>query len=278
MGVDAGDFDNDGDEDLFVTNWLNQMNTLYVNDGSGNFEDRKAASGLGRPSLAKTGFGTAWFDFDNDGWLDLLAVNGSVATIEAQARAKDPFPLRMANQLYRNLRDGHFEDVSDRAGAVFKLAEVGRGAAFGDIDNDGDTDVVVGNAAGPLRLLENHVGNQPLARAPARRLPRERRGRANAAGHARRAGRDRARRAADPVSARARRWQLRVGQRPARARGSRRLGGGRARPGHLAGRRQGGVAAGPGGSVDDAEGRRLQTLAAVFAMHGDTKNTKRTMF
>jgi hypothetical protein len=160
MGVDAGDFDNDGDEDLFVTNWQNQMNTLYVNDGSGNFEDRKAASGLGRPSLAKTGFGAAWFDFDNDGWLDLLTVNGSVAIIEAQARAHDPFPLRMSNQLYRNLRDGHFEDVSDRAGSVFTLADVGRGAAFGDIDNDGDVDVVIGNAAGPLRLLRNNVGNR----------------------------------------------------------------------------------------------------------------------
>jgi hypothetical protein len=160
MGIDAGDFDNDGDEDIFVTNWLSQMNILYVNDGSGNFEDRKAASGLGRPSLAKTGFGTAWFDYDNDGWLDLLVANGSVATIEAQARAKDPFPLRMSNQLYRNLGDGRFEDVSDRAGAVFKLADVGRGAAFGDIDNDGDTDVVIGNAAGPLRLLINNVGNR----------------------------------------------------------------------------------------------------------------------
>jgi enediyne biosynthesis protein E4 len=160
MGVDAGDFDNDGDEDLFVTNWLNQMNTLYVNDGTGNFEERKAASGLGSPSLAKTGFGTAWFDFDNDGWLDLLTVNGGVAMIEAQARAKDPFPLHMSNQLYRNLGNGRFEDVSGRAGAVFQLADVGRGAAFGDVDNDGDTDVLVGNASGPVRLLMNSTGSR----------------------------------------------------------------------------------------------------------------------
>jgi enediyne biosynthesis protein E4 len=160
MGIDAGDFDNDGDEDLFITNWMAQMNILYVNTGGGMFEDRKAASGLGPPSLAKTGFGTSWFDYDNDGWLDLLAVNGSVSIIEAQARAKDPFPLRMANQLYRNSGNGRFEDVSPRAGKAFELAEVSRGAAFGDIDNDGDTDVVMGNAAGPVHLLVNTVGNR----------------------------------------------------------------------------------------------------------------------
>jgi hypothetical protein len=160
MGIDAGDFDNDGDEDLFVTNWMSQMNVIYVNDGSGLFEDRRAATGLGSPSLAKTGFGTAWFDFDNDSHLDLLAVNGSVARIEAQAREKDPFPLKMANQLYRNLGNGRFEDVSRQAGAVFSVLNVGRGAAFGDIDNDGDTDVVIGNASGPLQLLVNMVGNR----------------------------------------------------------------------------------------------------------------------
>jgi len=136
------------------------MNVLYMNDGSGNFEDRRAASGLGPPSLAKTGFGTAWFDFDNDGWLDLFVANGGVATIEALARAKDPFPLRMTPQLYRNLGNGQFENVSARAGVVFKLAEVGRGAAFGDIDNDGDVDVVLGNAAGRTRLLINNVGHR----------------------------------------------------------------------------------------------------------------------
>ncbi len=160
MGIDAGDFDNDGDEDVFITNWLDQMNVLYVNDGSGNFEDRRGASGLGPRSLAKTGFGTAWFDYDNDGWLDLLVTNGGVAAIEAQARAGDSFPLRMTDQLYRNLGNGRFEDVTSRAGAAFSVPGVGRGAAFGDIDNDGDVDVVIGQAAGPVRLLVNNVGNR----------------------------------------------------------------------------------------------------------------------
>jgi hypothetical protein len=160
MGIDAGDIDGDGDEDLIITNWMSQMNTLYVNDGHGVFEDRKAASGLGAPSLAKTGFGDAWLDYDNDGTLDLLVVNGSVATIEAQARAKDPFPLRMPKQLYRNQGDGRFTEVSAQAGRAFTSLDVGRGAAFGDIDNDGDTDVVVGNASGPVQLLVNQIGNR----------------------------------------------------------------------------------------------------------------------
>jgi hypothetical protein len=160
MGIDAGDFDNDGDEDLFITNWMDQMNVIYVNGGDGVFEDRRGPTGLGPPSLARTGFGTAWFDYDNDGWLDLLTVNGSVARIEAQARANEPFPLRMSSQLYRNLGNGRFEDVSARAGKPFASMAVGRGAAFGDLDNDGDTDVVVANDAGPLQLLMNGVGNR----------------------------------------------------------------------------------------------------------------------
>jgi enediyne biosynthesis protein E4 len=160
MGVDAGDYDNDGDEDIFITNWLAQMNILYANMGGGVFEDRKAASGLGPPSLAKTGFGAAWFDYDNDSWLDLLTANGSVSIIEAQARVNDPFPLKMLNQLYRNLGNGRFEDVSAKAGKAFTMNDVSRGAAFGDIDNDGDEDVVIGTAAGPARLLINNVGNK----------------------------------------------------------------------------------------------------------------------
>jgi hypothetical protein len=160
MGVDAGDFDNDGDEDLFVTNLPGETNTLYVNDGSAGFEDRTATSGLGLPSMPHTGFGTAWFDFDNDGWLDLLVANGAVRIMDAPAGATNAFPLRERNLLFRNLGTGRFQDVTARAGSVFELPEVGRGAAFGDVDNDGDVDVLIANNNGPARLLINHVGQR----------------------------------------------------------------------------------------------------------------------
>src|SRR5262249_23628734 len=117
-------------------------------------------SGLASASLAFTGFGTSWFDYDNDGWLDLLTVNGAVQTIQALAQAHDPYPLHQTMQLFHNLGQGRFEDVSPKAGPIFRLSEVGRGAAFGDIDNDGDTDVVVNNNNGPARLLINDVGNR----------------------------------------------------------------------------------------------------------------------
>ena len=160
MGVDAGDFDNDGDEDLFVTNLPGEGNTLYVNEGSGLFEDRTARVGLGVPSLPHTGFGAGWFDFDNDGWLDLLVANGAVRIVEDSSRATDVFPLHERNQLFRNLGTGRFEQVTARASAVFELSEVSRGAAFGDLDNDGDVDVLVTNNNGPARLLINHVGQR----------------------------------------------------------------------------------------------------------------------
>jgi len=158
MGVDAGDFDNDGDEDLFMTHLPSEGNNLYVNDGSGLFEDRSAPSGLGPLSLGYTGFGTAWFDFDNDGRLDILAVNGAVDA--AKGRENAPFPYDERKLLFRNVGSGPFEDVTGQAGAVFKLSEVSRGAAFGDVDNDGDEDVLVGNINGPVRLLINNIGNR----------------------------------------------------------------------------------------------------------------------
>jgi hypothetical protein len=160
MGVDAGDVDNDGDEDLFVTNLTGEANDLYLNDGSGYFEEQSARSGLGPPSRGFTGFGTAWFDADNDGWLDTLTVNGAVQTIESLRRVNDPFPLHQRKRLFRNTGSGRFEDVSARGGPAFELSEVGRGAAFGDVDNDGDVDVLVANNNGVPRLLVNQIGGR----------------------------------------------------------------------------------------------------------------------
>ncbi len=160
MGVDAGDFDNDGDEDLFITELISQGSTLYVNDGTGLFDEQSVRTRVRLPSLPYTGFGTAWFDFDGDGWLDILAVNGHVTQHLETLGPDNPFPLQQRNLLLRNLGNGQFEDVTDRGGAVFELAEVSRGAAFGDIDNDGDLDVLVGNDAGHVRLLINNIGNR----------------------------------------------------------------------------------------------------------------------
>ncbi len=158
MGVDAGDFDNDGDEDLFITELSGQGSTLYVNDGAGLFRERSAALGIRAPSLPYTGFGAAWIDIDNDGWLDIVAVNGAVVLNFEMFGPDNPFALDQRNQVFRNLGGTGFEAATDRAGAVFELSEVSRGAAFGDVDNDGDTDILMANAAGPVRLLLNLVG------------------------------------------------------------------------------------------------------------------------
>ena len=160
MGIDAGDMDGDGDDDLFMTHLAEETNTLYRNQGGAFFEDDTIEAGLGAPSRGFTGFGTAYLDYDNDGWLDLLAVNGAVRVIEALVQAGDPLPLHQTNQLFRNRGKGRFEEVSSAAGAVFALSEVSRGAAFGDVDNDGDTDVLVLNNSGPARLLVNNVGQR----------------------------------------------------------------------------------------------------------------------
>lgn len=158
MGVDAGDFDNDGAEDLFTTQLPSEGNTLYRNVGSGFFEDLSATSGLGPMSLGYTGFGTAWFDFDNDGSLDLLVVNGAIEAIKEQGEERFPYGERTL--LFRNAGSREFKNVTTQAGSVFQLPQVARGAAFGDIDNDGDIDVVIANIHGPARLLINTIGSR----------------------------------------------------------------------------------------------------------------------
>ena len=158
MGIASGDFDLDGDEDLFVTNIAGETSVLYLNDGHGNFEDVRARTGLARLTAAFTGFGTDWFDYDNDGWPDLFIANGAVNIVEAQRG--QPSPFRMTNQLFHNLEGRRFEDASALGGPVFARAEISRGAAFGDIDNDGDVDIVFTNNNGPVRLLLNQASRQ----------------------------------------------------------------------------------------------------------------------
>jgi hypothetical protein len=160
MGVDAADFDGDGDLDLFMTHLTGETNTFFLNDGLGNFNDETLATGLGPASRSFTSFGTSAFDYDNDGWLDILIVSGAVKKIEALAREGDPFPVHQPNQLFHNTGGARFEEVTRLGGPSFELSEVSRGAMFGDIDNDGDRDVVIANNNGPARLLVNQVGNR----------------------------------------------------------------------------------------------------------------------
>ncbi len=160
MGVDAGDFDGNGTEDIFVTHLMDETNTLYLNLGKALFEDRTREAGLGMPGHRFTGFGTAFFDYDNDGWLDLLVVNGAVQLLPALMRKGDSYPLGQPNQLFHNDGRGKFVEVTHNVAVGFQLLEVSRGAAFGDLDNDGDTDVLVTNNKGPARLFLNQVGNR----------------------------------------------------------------------------------------------------------------------
>jgi enediyne biosynthesis protein E4 len=156
MGIAAEDFDADADLDLFVTNLPRETNTLYLNQGRGLFQDATDAWGLGSPSATRTGFGAAFFDYDNDGWLDLFVANGAVTIVEALRG--DAYPFRERSQLFRNPGRAPFLETSEMAGPALARDEVSRGAAFGDLDNDGDVDVLVTNNNGPARLFENLAG------------------------------------------------------------------------------------------------------------------------
>jgi len=158
MGVDIADFDGNGTEDIFLTHLTREKSTLFFNRGDGYFEDRSIEVGVAAPSIPFTGFGTVFFDYDNDGWLDIVAANGAVHLIEELRTPQDQYPLQQRNQLFRNLGNGHFEDVTASAGKVFQLLGVGRGLAAGDLDNDGGTDLIISNNNGPLRVILNKVG------------------------------------------------------------------------------------------------------------------------
>ncbi len=155
MGVDSADFDESGAEDLFITHMRMETNTLYRNDGSGWFTDTTSRLALGTPSLGYTGFGTAWLDADNDGWLDLVVANGAVVVEETLVSAGDPFPYHQGNQLFLNQAGERFSDASEAAGPALSLSEVSRGLAVGDLDNDGRDDLVFGNINAPARILRN---------------------------------------------------------------------------------------------------------------------------
>jgi hypothetical protein len=146
-----------------MTHLAQETNTLYVNNGRGEFRDETDRFGLGAISLPYTGFGSEWFDYDNDGRLDLFIANGAVTIVESLRG--EAYPFHQKNLLLRGGDGGRFEDVSAQAGPALELSEVSRGAAFGDIDNDGDVDIVVTNNNGPVRLLRNEVGSaRPVLR------------------------------------------------------------------------------------------------------------------
>ena len=151
MGVDAKDLDDDGDEELLVVNLDGESDSLYRNDGA-FYRDATAAAGLRAVSRPFTRFGTAWMDFNNDGWLDLFQANGRVGQ-QAEHYGDDPYAE--PSLIFRGSAAGTFEEVQPRGGTATMLAASSRAAAFGDLDNDGGVDIVVVNRDHAPYLLRN---------------------------------------------------------------------------------------------------------------------------
>ena len=151
MGVTLGDYDHDGKLDLFITNFDDEYNILYHNDGPNSFTDLSFRSKVAQVSLPYVGWGTKFFDYDNDGWADLFVANGHVYPQRGHYRQRE--------LLHHNNQDGTFSEVASQMGSALMEERVGRGVAFGDIDNDGDVDIVVNDLDGSPQLLRNDGGN-----------------------------------------------------------------------------------------------------------------------
>ena len=153
MGIDAADYDNDGDFDVILTHYQAETNTLYQNDGNGVFWDVTAQSHMSEPTLLPLAWGTGFVDFDNDGWLDLFFANGHLHdNIE---ELEEIGVYKQQNQLFRNGGDGIYTDISGVSGDGMLVEKSSRGAIFGDYDNDGDLDILVTNIADTPDLLRN---------------------------------------------------------------------------------------------------------------------------
>jgi hypothetical protein len=157
MGVSAGDYDGDGWLDIFKSNFEDDVPDLYRNERDGSFSFRTFDAKLGF-NLKYLGWGGGFFDYDNDGWLDIFIANGHVyPELENQRHPESPY--RQRNLLYHSLRDGRFEDVTSIAGPGLQLRRSGRGVAFGDLDNDGKIDIVINNQNDPPTVLHNESAN-----------------------------------------------------------------------------------------------------------------------
>src|SRR5436309_9703542 len=157
MGVDWGDYDHSGRLSFFVTHFEEQPNSLYHNVGQQGFDDVSWTSGVGQPSYPYVGWGTGFFDMDNDTWLDILVANGHVYpqidTLETGPRFREPLLM------HRNNRDGTFDEVAKQAGLPELPMKSRRGAAFGDVFNTGNVDVLLLNVGEPPSLLKNMTAN-----------------------------------------------------------------------------------------------------------------------
>ncbi len=159
MGLAIADYDEDGSLDIFVTNFDGEANTLYRNLGSKGFSDVGQDSNSGPPGRPYTGWGTGFFDLDNDGWPDLLVLNGHVYPQVESAKSGSQPGFKQGFLLHRNLGNGKFEDVTAKSGLEKVPLRSRRGAAFGDLNNDGLIDVVVTNLGEPPNILLNMTRN-----------------------------------------------------------------------------------------------------------------------